>query len=79
MRILNLVALGLRSIGPLVHRLNVKCLKSIWFDFCRSVPPEFLRPFFHIPYYKNFLASKILFDLVFKYEILKINFELFKC
>ena len=30
-------------------------------------------------YYKNFLASKILFDLVFKYEILKINFELFKC
>ena len=36
------------SIGPVVHWLNVKCLNSIWLNFCRSVPPEFPRSFFFI-------------------------------
>ena len=31
-----------------VHWLDVKCQKSIRLNFCRSVPPEFLRSFFLI-------------------------------
>ena len=36
------------SIGQLVHWLNVKCQMSIRLNFCRSVPPEFLRSFFSL-------------------------------